>query len=75
MFSKKTTLSKQRETITVVSASERRKFVLGAFNAGEGRIARAQRLAAQAGKNPQSWSDAALQVVRVSCHLVIRVGE
>ena len=59
MFSKSTTLSRQRETITVTSASERKQFVLGAFNAGEGRIARAQRLAAQAGKNPQSWSDVA----------------
>ena len=59
MFSKRTTLSRQRETTTVVSASERKQFVLGAFNAGEGRIARAQRLAAQAGKDPQSWSDVA----------------
>ena len=59
MFSKRTTLSRQRETITVVSASERKKFVLGAFNAGEGRVTRAQRLAEQAGKDPQSWSDVA----------------
>ena len=59
MFSKRTTLSRQRETITVASASERKQFVLGAFNAGEGRIARAQRLAAQAGKDPQLWSDVA----------------
>ena len=38
---------------------ERKKFVLGAFNAGEGSIARAQHLAEKAGKNPRLWSDVA----------------
>ena len=37
MFSKRTTLSRQRDTIAVTGVSERKKFVLGAFNAGEGR--------------------------------------
>ena len=64
MFSKRTTLSRQRETIAVVGGSERKKFVLGAFNAGEGRIARAQRLAEKAGKNPQLWSDVAAYLAR-----------
>ncbi len=35
MFSKRTTLSRLRETITVVSASERKQFVLGAFREPE----------------------------------------
>ena len=45
------------KTIGVKDFSERKKFVLGAFNAGEGSIAKAQRLAQKAGKNPQVWSD------------------
>ena len=59
MFGKRTTLSEGLHTIPVKSISERKKFVLGAFNAGEGRIAKAQRLAGEAGKNPQLWSDVA----------------
>ncbi len=57
MFSKKTNLGNGRETIPVQSISERKKFTLGAYNGGEGRIARAQRLAEKAGKNPQVWAD------------------
>ena len=36
-----------------------KKFVLGAFNAGEGNIDKAQALAEKAGKNPELWSDVA----------------
>ena len=64
MFSKRTTLARQRDTITVAGGSERKKFVLGAFNAGEGRIARAQRRAEKVGKNPQSWEDVARHLSR-----------
>src|SRR3989338_5211426 len=56
-FSKDTTLIGTIKTIGVKDFSERKKFVLGAFNAGEGSIAKAQRLAQKAGKNPQVWSD------------------
>ena len=59
MFSQKTRLSEGLDTIPVKNTSERKKFVLGAFNAGEGRIASAQRLAEKAGKDPQLWSDVA----------------
>ena len=48
-FGKRTTLSEGLQTIPVKSISERKKFALGAFNAGEGRIAKAQRLAEKAG--------------------------
>ena len=57
MFSKQTGLPSGKSTIAVKDVSERKKFVLGAFNAGEGRIAGAQRLADQAGKNPRLWND------------------
>jgi len=58
-FRKKTTVLRKEglDSIPVRSSSERKKFVLGAFNAGEGRVARAQRLAEQAGKNPLVWSN------------------
>jgi membrane-bound lytic murein transglycosylase F len=57
MFSRKTGLSSGKSTIAVTNVSERKKFVLAAFNAGEGRVAGAQRLAEKAGKNPRLWSD------------------
>ncbi len=56
MFSEKRT-SKVPDTIPVKSASERKKFVLGAYNAGEGRVAAAQQRAQEARKNPQSWDE------------------
>ncbi len=54
-FSTRTVLSKDRITIPIKDASERKKFAFGAYNAGEGRIAEAQRLTREAGKDPQSW--------------------
>ncbi|MBI2174028.1 MAG: transglycosylase SLT domain-containing protein [Candidatus Omnitrophica bacterium] len=57
MFGRDTGLPGGKRTIAVTSASERKKFVLGAYNAGEGRVAGAQRLAEQAGKNPRLWGD------------------
>ena len=57
MFSRDTGLPGGKRTMAVKSASERKKFVFGAYNAGEGRVAGAQRLAEQAGKNPLVWSD------------------
>lgn len=55
-FGERTSLGKGMYTIPVKSISERKKFVLGTFNAGEGRIARAQHLAEENGKDPRSWS-------------------
>ena len=54
-FSKDTTLIGTTKTIGIKNPSERKKFVLGAFSAGEGSIAKAQRLAQKAGKDPQLW--------------------
>ena len=56
MFSERRT-SKVPDTVPVKSVSERKKFVLGAYNAGEGRIAAAQRRAEEAGKDPRLWSE------------------
>ena len=57
LLSKDTMLDRGVKTTGVKNPLERKKFVLGAFNAGEGSIAKAQRLAQRAGKNPQLWSD------------------
>jgi len=56
-FGERTSLGKGLYTISVNGVSERKKFVLGAFNAGEGRVARAQHLAQQDGRDPRSWSE------------------
>ena len=57
MFSKNTSLTKGSTTIGVTDPLERVKFDLGAYNGGQGTIASAQRLAEEAGKDPQSWAD------------------
>ena len=72
-FSKRTKLSEGVYTSPVTSLSERKKFVLGAFNAGEGRIARAQRLAEKVGKNPQLWEDVARYLSRETQQYVEKV--
>ena len=73
-FGKRTTLSEGLQTIPVKSISERKKFVLGAFNAGEGRIASAQRLAEKAGQDPQSWSDVAEYLANETGRYVERIS-
>ena len=55
MFGQKTSLLQGVDTIAITSISERKKFTLAAYNGGEGRIARAQQLAEQSGKDPRSW--------------------
>lgn len=57
VFSRSTTILGQSKTVAITSVLERKKFVLGAFNAGERHIANAQRLAQKAGRNPRLWSD------------------
>jgi len=57
MFSRKTILLPGIAAISVKNPSERKKFVLAAYNAGQGRIAKAQLFARKAGKNPRLWDD------------------
>lgn len=56
-FSKATVLNKGLTTSAVKNSSERKKFVFAAYNAGEGRIARAQELANENGENAAKWND------------------
>jgi len=57
IFSKKTVLTKDINSTPVADPAERKKFALAAFNAGEGRIAKAQKLAEKAGLNPTKWDN------------------
>ena len=56
-FSKRTILSTNITTIPIKDASERKKFILAAYNGGEGTIAKAQYFAQKAGKDPTNWND------------------
>jgi membrane-bound lytic murein transglycosylase MltF len=55
MFSKKTNLGQGLSTTPIADETQRKPFVLASINAGEGRIAKAQQLAAKAGKDPADW--------------------
>ena len=57
MFSKNTKVFGKSVTIAVRDSGERHKFVLGAYNGGQRRVADAQRLAEKAGENPRLWVD------------------
>ncbi|MBF0387628.1 MAG: transglycosylase SLT domain-containing protein [Candidatus Omnitrophica bacterium] len=56
-FGKVTNLGEGKVTVPVSDIVERKKFVLAAYNMGEGHIAHAQRLAQEAGKNSASWDE------------------
>ncbi len=56
-FGKKTTLTSTIKTIPIKSSNERVKFVIAFYNAGEGRIAKAQMLAKKDGKDPEKWDN------------------
>lgn len=56
-FSKETNLGSGIKIIPVRDANDRRDFSIAAYNAGEGRIARAQQEAERDGKNPRNWDD------------------
>ncbi len=57
MFSKQTKLTEGRITVPITSIVGRKKFVLAAYNLGEGKVAYAQQLAQQAGKDPTNWDE------------------
>jgi membrane-bound lytic murein transglycosylase MltF len=57
MFSKRTVLTVRLKTRTVGSKTERKIFVLAAYNAGEGNIAKAQNAAYTDGKRSDLWNN------------------
>ena len=56
-FGKPTKLAEGRLTIPVQDVFERKKFVLAAYNMGEGHIAYTQESAQEAGKDPTHWDE------------------
>jgi hypothetical protein len=59
IFSKETALTKKLSTVPTQDPDSREKLALAAFNAGEGRVALAQRAARRAGKDPGAYEDIA----------------
>jgi soluble lytic murein transglycosylase-like protein len=57
IFRTPTTLSSSHVTAAVEDPDTLEKFAVAAFNAGEGRVASAQKRAAKLGKNPASYRD------------------
>jgi membrane-bound lytic murein transglycosylase MltF len=57
IFEEETNITKGLSTVPIKDASERKKFSIAAYNAGEGRIAKAQALAKGEGKDPKKWDD------------------
>lgn len=57
IFQEPTRLGRGLETQPIARASERRRFTAAAFNAGEGRVATAQRRAEAAGGDPTRYAD------------------
>ena len=57
IFGKARILSSTLSSIPVSDLNQRKLFVIAAYNAGEGRIAKAQAAAKKDGKNPQKWND------------------
>jgi len=57
LFGRTAKLARGLETVAVDDAGERRLFAVAAFNAGEGRVARAQARAAAAGLDPTRFDD------------------
>ena len=57
IFGRRSTLAPDLATVPVRDGSERRLFAVAAYNAGEGRVARAQARAAAAGGDPTRFTD------------------
>lgn len=56
-FEKGKSLGGGLKAIPVTDQEERKKFTIGARNIGGGRVAKAQHLAQNNGKNPEKWDD------------------
>jgi membrane-bound lytic murein transglycosylase MltF len=56
-FRKETTLQEDVKTMPIEDTEERKKFDIAAYNAGDSRIAQAQKFALEAGDDPTKWDN------------------
>jgi membrane-bound lytic murein transglycosylase MltF len=64
IFSKKRPIIDTFSSIPIPDLNQRKFFVIAAYNAGEGRIVKAQAAAKEDGKNPQKWDDVKQYLVK-----------
>jgi soluble lytic murein transglycosylase-like protein len=74
LFARRTVLDNRGHTTTpVLDSQERWRFAIAAYNAGEGRVAGAQRRAAAAGKDPARFEDVRPFLPRITRRYVEQV--
>jgi soluble lytic murein transglycosylase-like protein len=73
LFGRDAKLARGLHTVAVEDAGQRRLFAVAAFNAGEGRVARAQAKAAAAGGDPTRFADVAPYLPQITQRYVPRV--
>ena len=73
LFGRSARLAPGLATVPVRDAGERRLFAVASFNAGEGRVARAQALAAAAGGDPTRFADVRRFLPKITRDYVARV--
>jgi len=73
IFSQPTQLNRGLSTIPGISGDSRKRIVLAAFNAGEGRVVRAQMRAKELGREPGNYSDISDFLPRSTTQYVERV--
>jgi soluble lytic murein transglycosylase-like protein len=73
VFAQRAHLAPGVATVPVADAGERKLFAVAAFNAGEGRVARAQAEAAAKGGNPTRFADIRPYLPDVTQKYVARV--
>jgi len=74
LFGRKAVLARGLDTVAVTDPGERRLFAVAAFNAGEGRVARAQARAAANGGDPTRFADVSPYLPDITQHYVPRVA-
>jgi soluble lytic murein transglycosylase-like protein len=73
LFGRRAVLARGLETVPVADAAERRLFAVAAFNAGEGRVARAQAMVAARGGDPTRFAEVRPLLPRITQGYVERV--
>ena len=73
LFNEKSTLTKDKATVPAADSSSLEKLAVAAFNAGEGRVAQAQKKAQSAGLNGGNYSHVAPYLPETTQQYVLKV--